>query len=438
MLRCKTRSGLPYSGVVPDAGVKLTAVTKTRSGRPYTVVVPDAKIKQRQLDGASSPVPPGVMVEEGQRGAPTSEGVIIATSQRTILRPSGVTKAHRRLPALTPRVAKALAALRKEKQGQSTHVDKGHSGEQVVPPSKEDHSGQSPHLLQAVTLNFPPNVETHFPGYYTASRQAPPPLCDKMYVCQGPAEQPSFGLVLITARQILGNEHACDAFAYSLEQTGQMCFHIDTSPNECCSFLQLCHCVGPIPDNAYLDPEIRKLVGALLKVEDLAEKLAAHLVEQLYTGSNEPSTFYLEQNDSGVQMISSNIEQEIKGSLYLHKGRVVRCNRSAEGDLLEPLGLPGRVRVMITILADLMEPAEDTTKIAGATLKDSKADRLYPGNLTARTVSDILLMIMEGDPLKTRDILLRACCHLRSQAYQVGFFLLVCSLILKKKTPGVS
>ena len=75
MLRCKTRSGLPYSGVVPDAGVKLTAVTKTRSGRPYTVVV--SKIKQRQLDGASSPVPPGVMVEEGQRGAPASEGMMI-------------------------------------------------------------------------------------------------------------------------------------------------------------------------------------------------------------------------------------------------------------------------------------------------------------------------------------------------------------------------
>ena len=105
MLRCKTRSGRPYAGVVPDAGVKLTAVTKTRSGRPYTVVVPDAKIKQRQLDGASSPVPPGVMVEEGQRGAPTSEGVIIAPSQRTILRPSGVTKAHRPLPALTRRGA---------------------------------------------------------------------------------------------------------------------------------------------------------------------------------------------------------------------------------------------------------------------------------------------------------------------------------------------
>ena len=77
MLRCKTRSGRPYSGTLPRPGVKLTAVTRTRSRRPYTVVVPDAKIKQRQLDGASSPVPPGVMVEEGQRGAPASEGMMI-------------------------------------------------------------------------------------------------------------------------------------------------------------------------------------------------------------------------------------------------------------------------------------------------------------------------------------------------------------------------
>ena len=83
MLRCsskvpQTRSGRQYSGVVSDAGVIITVVTKTRSRRPYKVVVPDAKIKQEKLDGASSLVPGGVVVEEGQRGAPASEGVMVA------------------------------------------------------------------------------------------------------------------------------------------------------------------------------------------------------------------------------------------------------------------------------------------------------------------------------------------------------------------------
>ena len=329
--RCETRSRRPYSGVLPSPGVRLTAWTRTRSGHPHTVVVPEAKINQKQLDRASSLVPGGVMVEEGPRGAPVSEGM-------------------------------------------------------MVPPL--------------------------FQGYDTASRQAPSPLLDKIAVCEGPAEQPWFGLVLNQVREILGDKHAPDAFAHILEQNQQMPFYLDTSPGE------VCHFVGPIPDDACLDPEIRKLVGALLRGEGLAEKLTAHLVTQSYTRSNEPSTFFLEKNDSGGKMITSNIEQEIKGSLYLHEGRVVRCNRSAKGTLFGPFGLPGSVPVMITILADLTD--EGTTKIAG--VKDSKADNIYPGNLTARTVAMIRLMVMDGDPRKTRDILLRACRHLRSQAYQVGFF----------------
>ena len=43
-----------------------------------------------------------------------------------------------------------------------------------------------------------------------------------------------------------------------------------------------------------------------------------------------------------------------------------------------------------------------TGEIAAAMLKDSKGEKIYPGNLTARTVSHICLMIMDGDPRKTR------------------------------------
>ena len=53
---------------------------KTRSGCPYELDILDTcvRIKQEKLDGASSLVPGGVVVEEGQRGAPASEGVMVA------------------------------------------------------------------------------------------------------------------------------------------------------------------------------------------------------------------------------------------------------------------------------------------------------------------------------------------------------------------------
>jgi hypothetical protein len=94
------RSGRPYAGALPRPGVRLKVETRTRSRRPYTVVVPDAKIKKEQLDRASSPVPPGVMVEEGQR--------VVAPWQRTMRH------APTPLPALTRRGANAQVALRNQ------------------------------------------------------------------------------------------------------------------------------------------------------------------------------------------------------------------------------------------------------------------------------------------------------------------------------------
>ena len=57
-----------------------SASRRTRSGCPYALDILDTgvRIKKEKLHGASSLVPGGVMVEEGARGAPASEGVIVA------------------------------------------------------------------------------------------------------------------------------------------------------------------------------------------------------------------------------------------------------------------------------------------------------------------------------------------------------------------------
>ena len=57
-----------------------SASSRTRTGRPYARSFIDTipRIKQEKLDGASSLVPGGVIVQEGARGAPASEGVMVA------------------------------------------------------------------------------------------------------------------------------------------------------------------------------------------------------------------------------------------------------------------------------------------------------------------------------------------------------------------------
>ena len=59
--------------------VRRSASRRTRSGCDYADILDTGvSIKKEKLRGASSLVPGGVMVEEGARGAPASEGVIVA------------------------------------------------------------------------------------------------------------------------------------------------------------------------------------------------------------------------------------------------------------------------------------------------------------------------------------------------------------------------
>ena len=61
--------------------------SRTRTGRTCArAVFPGTitRIKKEKLHGASSLVPGGVVVEEGQRGAPASEGVMVAFGAKQV------------------------------------------------------------------------------------------------------------------------------------------------------------------------------------------------------------------------------------------------------------------------------------------------------------------------------------------------------------------
>jgi hypothetical protein len=254
-------------------------------------------------------------------------------------------------------------------------------------------------------------VHTNFVEYEPASKQAPPPVFDEVFLFRGPAEQQDFTAVRDELCEILGDEHAYDAFAYNLQKKGCMSFHIE---NSACDVMKLFHSVGQIPDNVVLDPQICELVNTLLTSECLeafVKKLASHLVQELYTGRNIRSTFKLEKDESGVQGITSNIK-EVTGSLYLFNDRVVRGNPSQEG---ANLGLPGRVQIVTKDVEDFK---------TGMFRTDSKYnDGSYPGNVTPRAEIYINWFLTFGKPHQARevsDILLE---HLLRQLYEVGFFL---------------
>jgi hypothetical protein len=164
------------------------------------------------------------------------------------------------------------------------------------------------------------------------SKQAPPPVFDELFLFREAAQIQDFTSVRGELRRILGDEHAFNAFTYSLQERGYMSFRLEKSAD---GIIRLFHSVGQIPDDTFLHPQISELVDDLLTSESLeafVKKLASHLVQELYTGRNIFSTFKLENNE-GVQQITSNIK-EVTGSLYLFNGRVVRGNPSEEGSAM--------------------------------------------------------------------------------------------------------
>ena len=255
------------------------------------------------------------------------------------------------------------------------------------------------------------NVDTNVKWYETVSKQAPPPVFDEVFLFRGPAEQQDFTAVRDELCEILGDEHAYDAFAYNLQKKGCMSFHIENSAGD---VMKLFHSVGQIPDDAVLDPQIVKLVVDLLTSESLeafVKKLASHLVQELYTGRNVRSTFKLENNED-VQRITSNIK-EVTGSLYLFNDRVVRGNPSKEG---ANLGLPGRVQIVTKDVEDFKTGIFRTSKYN---------DGSYPGNVTPRAEIYIDWLLTHGLPHQAREVHHILLDHLLRQLYEVGFFFCV-------------
>ena len=240
-----------------------------------------------------------------------------------------------------------------------------------------------------------------------------------MFLFRGAAEQQYFTAVRGELRQILGDEHAFNAFTYSLQARGFMSFHLEKYAD---GTIELFHSVVQILDDAVLDPQVFKLVVDLLTSESLeafVKKLASHLVQELYTGRNIRSTFKLENNE-GVQQITSNIK-EVTGSLYLFNGRVVRGNPSEEG---ANLGLPGRVQVFTA--------GYECFK-TGIFRTDSKSND-YPGNVTPRAEIYINWLLTYGEPDQAREVRHILLDHLLRQLYEVGFFFVsLCSVIFEKK-----
>lgn len=255
-------------------------------------------------------------------------------------------------------------------------------------------------------------VKTNIEGYENELARAslelpPPPKWDTVFECLGPSQHYAFQQCYNHLTNMLGCEEGRRGFVHKLFSNDSVSFHIEKTPG---GGVDMVYSLTDVPDGVDLDVIASKLVNDLLQSEGfdtLVKKLAAHLVQVLYTGAGIHSEFKLE-NKSGCKVITSNIDQQATGPLYLHNDIVVRGNPKESGAIL---GFPGRVVIKHKNAEDFMD--------SGHGVKDSK---VYPGNLTPRAQTYIDFMAHHEDEQKALEILRQACGHLRAQLYEVGFF----------------
>ena len=158
-------------------------------------------------------------------------------------------------------------------------------------------------LLYAATfdLDSEGNVETNIQGYEHVSRQAPLPVCRTITTSRDAAGHFAFHPSLNQLHKIL--EEGRRDFAYTLLTNSSVSFHIQTLPE---GGIDIRHTLKTSPDGIPLDNNICKLVNDLLDPKGLSalvKKIAAHLVQGLYTGSEIPTKFKRQRKKSPPVLI---------------------------------------------------------------------------------------------------------------------------------------